>query len=48
MAVGFSCMRCTRVFEVDARPPADRLPRHLDALLGVPCEGGGEPVLLYT
>jgi hypothetical protein len=36
----FSCPWCSRIFLQDA-PYHGAIPRHLDALLGVPCEGSG-------
>ena len=44
--VCFSCPLCSRMFVRD-RPPDAVVPRHLDALLGLPCEGTGLPVTCY-
>lgn len=43
LEVCFSCPLCSRIFVKDC-PYDGPIPRHLDALLGVPCPGSWRPV----
>lgn len=45
LEVCFSCPYCSRMFLQDAPGRGHPIPRHLDALLGTPCQGSGTPVL---
>jgi len=46
LEVCFTCPFCSRIFLQDP-PQAGPIPRHLDALLGTPCQGSGFPVLYH-
>jgi hypothetical protein len=43
LEVCFSCALCSRMFLKDC-PYDGPVPRHLDPLLGLPCEGSGRPL----
>jgi hypothetical protein len=46
LEVTFTCPFCSRMFIEDC-PYTGGIPRHLDPLLGTPCQGSGAPVACF-